>query len=32
MSEVGKGHFSYLTTNERGAVIAYLKARVNRPN
>ena len=32
MTEVGKGHFSYLTTNERAAVIGYLKARVNRPN
>ena len=32
MSEVGKGHFSYLTTNERAAVNGYLNARVNRPN
>ena len=31
MSQVGKGHFSYLTANERSAVIAYLKARANRP-
>ena len=31
MTLVGKGHFSYLTPNERSAVIAYLKARVDRP-
>ena len=31
MSQVGKRRFSYLTANERSAVIAYLKARANRP-
>jgi len=30
MTLVGKGHFAYLTPNERAAVIAYLKARANR--
>lgn len=31
MTLVGKGHFSYLTPHERSAVIAYLKARAERP-
>ena len=31
MTVVGKGHFSYLTQRERGAVIAYVKARATRP-
>ncbi|MEO7364893.1 MAG: cytochrome c [Sphingomicrobium sp.] len=31
MTLVGKGHFAYLTPHERGAVIAYLKARAERP-
>jgi cytochrome c553 len=31
MSIVGKGHFSHLTARERGALIAYLKARAERP-
>jgi len=31
MSLVGKGHFSYLTPHERSAVIAYVKARADRP-
>ena len=30
MSEVGKGHFAYLTPRERAAVIAYVKARAAR--
>ena len=31
MTLVGKGHFSYLTPHERSAVIAYVKARAERP-
>jgi cytochrome c553 len=31
MTLVGKGHFAYLTPNERGAVFAYLKARADKP-
>ena len=31
MTLVGKGHFGYLTLHERAAVIAYIKARVDRP-
>lgn len=31
MTEVGKAHFSYLTPEERAAIIAYVKARANRP-
>ena len=30
MSEVGAGHFSFLTPRERAAVIAYVKARAER--
>ena len=30
MTLVGKGHFSYLTANERKAVIGYVKARASR--
>lgn len=32
MSIVGRGHFAHFTPNERAAVIAYVKARVDRPN
>ena len=31
MKLVGKEHFSYLTPHERSAVIAYIKARAERP-
>ena len=31
MSEVAKNHFSKLTPTERAAVVAYIKARVDRP-
>ncbi|MCY7340039.1 MAG: cytochrome c [Sphingomonas bacterium] len=31
MTLVGKGHFSHLTGRERSALIAYLKARADRP-
>lgn len=31
MTLVGKEHFSYLTPRERSAIIAYLKARAERP-
>lgn len=31
MSEVGRTHFSYLTPRERAAVVAYVKARAERP-
>jgi cytochrome c553 len=31
MTLVGKGHFSHLTQRERDAIIAYLKARAERP-
>lgn len=31
MSEVAKNHFSHLTPGERAAVVAYIKARVDRP-
>jgi mono/diheme cytochrome c family protein len=31
MKLVGKEHFSYLTPHERSAVIAYIKARADRP-
>ena len=31
MSDVAKNHFSYLTASERAAVVAYIKARVDRP-
>ncbi len=31
MSRVAKAHFSYFTPEERAAVVAYVKARANRP-
>ncbi|MEO8618571.1 MAG: cytochrome c [Sphingomicrobium sp.] len=31
MTLVGKGHFGFLTPTERAAVIAYVKARADRP-
>ena len=31
MSDVAKNHFSHLTASERAAVVAYIKARVDRP-
>ena len=31
MSDMGRDHFSHLTTGERAAVVAYIKARVDRP-
>ena len=31
MSDVAKNHFSHLTPGERAAVVAYIKARVDRP-
>ena len=30
MSDVGKGHFGYLTPSERAAVVAYVKARATQ--
>lgn len=30
MSDVGKEHFAYLTTKERGAIVAYIRARAQR--
>ncbi|MEO7813934.1 MAG: cytochrome c [Sphingomicrobium sp.] len=32
MSIVGRGHFAHFTPKERAAVVAYIKARVDRPN
>ena len=31
MSDVAREHFSKLTAGERAAVVAYVKARVDRP-
>lgn len=31
MSDMGKNHFSHLTPGERAALVAYIKARVDRP-